>query len=257
MPHQLEVFGKRPLFGFVIGLVLFVGILVAPAPPGLKPAAQKMAAVVVLMALWWITEATHIAVTSLIPVVAFPLLGIMPSSKVAPHYTNHLIFLCIGGFVLALTMEKWDLHRRVALATVSAVGSDPKRLVLGFMTATAFLSMWVSNTATTMMMLPVATAVVLQVSGSALIDGQRDEKTEKEVQSNFGLVLLLGIAFAASIGGVATVVGTPTNVAFLGFVAERFPKEPQISFLDWMLVDRKSTRLNSSHIPLSRMPSSA
>ncbi len=236
MPHELELFGTRRRIGLITGLVLFAAILIAPAPGGMPPAAKRMAAVVVLMALWWITEAIDIAVTALVPIAAYPLLGIMPSSKVAPHYTNHLIFLYIGGFVIALAMEKWNLHRRVALATIAKVGTHPKRLVLGFMIATAFLSMWVSNTATTMMMLPVAMAVVLQISESALIDGTSSEKTPERVKRSFGLVLLLGIAYSASIGGVGTIVGTPTNVALLGFLAERFPENPQLSFLDWSLV---------------------
>jgi len=195
-----------------------------------------MAAVVALMASWWISEATHISVTALVPIAAYPLLGIMPSTEVAPHYANHLIFLYIGGFIIALAMEKWNLHRRVALATIAKVGTHPKRLILGFMLATAFLSMWVSNTATTMMMLPVAMAVVLQISESTLIDGSNKEDTPAQVKETFGLVLLLAIAYSASIGGVGTIVGTPTNVALLGFVEERFPEDPSISFFDWILV---------------------
>jgi len=229
-------FNTRRRVGFFAGVALFVLILLSPAPPGMEPEAKRMAAVVSLMALWWITEATHIAVTALVPIAAYPLLGIMPSSEVAPHYANHLIFLYIGGFIIALAMEKWNLHRRVALATIAKVGTRPGRLVLGFMLATAFLSMWVSNTATTLMMLPVAVAVVRQIAGSALIDGEQDERTADRVKETFGLVLLLGIAYSASIGGVATIVGTPTNVALLGFLEERFPQNPSISFLEWSLV---------------------
>ncbi len=236
MPHSETAFGPRRRIGLILGLALFALLLFMPAPAGMGPEARKMAAVVALMATWWITEATHIAVTALIPVAAFPLLGIMPSTSVAPHYTNHLIFLYIGGFIIALAMEKWNLHRRVALATIARVGTRPKLLVLGFMLATAFLSMWVSNTATTMMMLPVAMAVVLQISETALIDGKSDAETPEKVRATFGLVLLLGVAYAASIGGVATIVGTPTNVALLGFIAERFPENPPISFLQWSMV---------------------
>ncbi len=236
MSHQEEGYGLRRLIGLILGVVLFVVILSLPSPAGMSAEARKMAAVVALMASWWISEATHIAVTALVPVAAYPLLGIMKSTEVAPHYANHLIFLYIGGFVIALAMEKWNLHRRVALATIALVGTHPRRLVLGFMMATAFLSMWVSNTATTMMMLPVAMAVATQISESALVDGQSDEETPERVRSAFGLVLLLGVAYSASIGGVGTIVGTPTNVAFLGFAAERFPEQPPISFLDWMLV---------------------
>ena len=233
-PH--EQFGVRRLVGLFGGILFFLLILALPPPAGMSAAAQKMAAVVALMASWWITEATHISVTALIPVAAYPLLGIMSSTEVAPHYANHLIFLYIGGFVIALAMEKWNLHRRVALATIAKVGTRPRRLVLGFMIATALLSMWVSNTATVMMMLPVAMAVVLQISESALIDGERDGGTSDRVKTSFGRALLLAVAYSASIGGVGTIVGTPTNVAFLGFAAERFRDLPPITFLDWCLV---------------------
>jgi sodium-dependent dicarboxylate transporter 2/3/5 len=229
-------FGARRLTGLLGGLLLFVAILVAPPPAGMSLAAQRMAAVAALMACWWITEATHISVTALIPLAAYPLLGIMPSTEVAPHYANHLIFLYVGGFVIALAMEKWNLHRRVALATIAAIGTRPQRLVLGFMIATAGVSMWVSNTATTMMMLPVAMAVVNQIAESALVDGARDADTPDRVKTTFGRALLLAVAYSASIGGVGTIVGTPTNVAFLGFAAEHFPDRPQISFLEWSLV---------------------
>ncbi len=232
----MATYGTRRLAGFLIGILLFAAILLLPAPAGMSGEAQRMAAVAALMAAWWISEATHIAVTALIPIAAYPLLGIMPSTEVAPHYANHLIFLYIGGFILALAMEKWDLHRRIALAIIAKVGTRPRRLVLGFMVATAALSMWVSNTATTMMMLPVAMAVVNQIAESALLDGGRDEGTAREIRYTFGLVLLLGVAYSASIGGVATIVGTPTNVALLGFLAERFPEKPPITFLDWSLV---------------------
>ena len=176
-----------------------------------------MAAVGALMATWWITEAVHIAVTALLPVALVPLLGIMPSSQVAPHYANHIIFLFIGGFIIALAMEKWDLHRRIALHTIARVGTEPARLMLGFMIATAFLSMWISNTATTMMMLPIAMAVVTQLSEFAEIDGERSDETPARVKTTFGLMLLLGIAYSASVGGLGTIIGSPTTVAFLGF----------------------------------------
>ena len=195
-----------------------------------------MAAVGALMATWWITEAVHIAVTALLPVALVPLLGIMPSSQVAPHYANHIIFLFIGGFIIALAMEKWDLHRRIALHTIARVGTEPARLMLGFMIATAFLSMWISNTATTMMMLPIAMAVVTQLSEFAEIDGERSDETPARVKTTFGLMLLLGIAYSASVGGLGTIIGSPTTVAFLGFAQTRFPDQPPIGFMDWSLV---------------------
>ena len=236
MPLNERTLGTRRLIGLIVGAALMAVILALPPAPGMPPEAKRMAAVVVLMGLWWITEAVDIAVTALVPIAAYPLLGIMPSAEVTSHYANHLIYLYVGGFILALAMEKWNLHRRVALATIARVGAKPAFLVLGFMIATAFLSMWVSNTATTMMMLPVAMAVVAQMAESATIEGDQGNDSAEKVKHAFGLVLLLGVAYAASIGGVGTIVGTPTNVALLGFIQERFPENPPISFLDWSLV---------------------
>lgn len=197
---------------------------------------MRMAALAALMAIWWITEAAHIAVTALLPLALFPLLGIMKSQPVATNYSNHLVYLYLGGFVIALAMEKWDLHKRIALLIIRRIGTRAERLVLGFMATTAFLSMWISNTATTMMFLPVTMAVVNQLAESATIQGVSDERAPGLVRSAFGSVLLLGVAYAASIGGVGTVIGTPTNVAFVGFAAQRFPDLRPISFLDWLLI---------------------
>ncbi len=226
----------RNRIGLLVGLILFFGILLAPEPAGLTPTAKRMGAVAALMATWWITEATHIAVTALLPVALLPMLGIMSSSAVAPHYANHIIFLFIGGFILALAMEKWNLHRRIALNTIARVGTRPARLMLGFMIATAFLSMWISNTATTMMMLPIAMAVVNQLAEMAEIEGKSGPETPARVQRTFGVMLLLGIAYSASVGGLGTIIGSPTTVAFLGFAQTRFPDQEPIGFVDWSLV---------------------
>jgi solute carrier family 13 (sodium-dependent dicarboxylate transporter), member 2/3/5 len=224
----------RRRIGLIAGLAVSGTILLLPRPEGMTAAAQSMAAVALLMAIWWITEATHIAITALLPIPLFPLLGIMPSAAVAPHYTNHIVFLYIGGFIIALAMEKWDLHRRVALGTIARFGTRPERLVLGFMVATAFLSMWISNTATTMMMLPIATAVVRQLAELASSAGKPGDS--HQIESSFGLVLLLGIAYSASIGGIGTIIGSPTNIAFVGFAQREFPNEQPITFLDWSLM---------------------
>jgi solute carrier family 13 (sodium-dependent dicarboxylate transporter), member 2/3/5 len=229
-------YGIRQQAGLVGGLLIFLTILWLPGPEDLSRQAQNMAAIAALMATWWITEATDIAVTSFLPVALFPLLGVMPSSAVAPLYADQIVFLYIGGFIIALAMEKWNLHRRIALRTIRRVGTRPQRLVLGFMVATAFLSMWISNTATTMMMLPIAMAVVYQLAEFAEIDGEAGEGTPERIRATFGLVLLLGVAYSASIGGVGTLIGSPTNVAFAGFAQQRFPDEPVIAFFDWSFV---------------------
>jgi len=192
--------------------------------PG-NPIVTRAAAVALLMAVWWITEAIPIPATALLPVVLFPLLGIMKGKVVAPIYFNHIIFLFIGGFIMALAMQKWNLHRRIALRIILLIGISPKRILLGFMVATWFLSMWISNTATTMMMVPMAMAIILKL---------KDTFGEKAV-SRFSVGLLLGIAYAASIGGTATLIGTPPNLSFSRIFKIYFPGAPEITFASWFV----------------------
>ncbi|QPJ63807.1 MAG: SLC13/DASS family transporter [Candidatus Nitronauta litoralis] len=218
------------------GVVAFFLILVMPVPDGLEAPARNMMAVAALMAIWWLGEAVPIPVTALLPLVLYPLLGILPSSKVGPFYGHHLIFLYLGGFMIGLAMQRAGLHRRFALNVIQFVGTELKRLVLGFMVACAFLSMWVSNTATTLLLLPVAMAVVRQVASCAVIEGKNDEEAQGMVISGFGLVLMLGLGYSASIGGVGTLIGTPPNIIFAGFWKLQFPGREEISFLSWMLV---------------------
>ena len=207
-----------------------------PLPDGMAESAQCMFAVAALMAIWWVGEGTSLAVTALLPLVLFPLLGIMPSKQVAPNYANHLIFLFLGGFMIALAMEKWNFHKRLALWIITAMGTEPKRIVLGFMMATAFLSMWISNTASTMMMLPVAMAVVRQIALDASLNGERNFDSQKQIENGLGLILMLGLAYSASIGGVGTPVGTPPNIVFAGFYKNLFPDNPEVSFFQWMIL---------------------
>jgi sodium-dependent dicarboxylate transporter 2/3/5 len=195
----------REKTGFFLGPILFFLVLFMPLPEGMKPEALKVAAVTVLMAVWWITEAIPLPATSLLPIALFPLLGIMKSAAATAPYANHLIYLFMGGFFIAVTMEKWNLHKRIAMHIVNLVGTSPGRLVLGFMIATAFLSMWVSNTATAMMMVPIGLAVIKKASESA----RADIKAGVPISNHFGIALMLGIAYSASIGGVATIIGTP------------------------------------------------
>jgi len=175
-------------------------------------------------------------VTALLPLAVFPLLGIMSATETASHFATHIVFLYLGGFIIALAMERWNLHRRIALAVIRRVGSRPSMMILGFMVATAFLSMWISNTATTMMMLPIATAVVRQLAELASIDGERDETTGPRAETALGVILLLAIAYSASVGGVGTIIGSPTNVAFVGFVESTFPDYRPIQFVEWSMV---------------------
>jgi sodium-dependent dicarboxylate transporter 2/3/5 len=227
---------KKKVILLVGGLGLFFLMLAMPTPDGVSPEGQRMAAVAMLMALWWIGEAVPLAVTSLMPLVLYPLLGILPSKSVAPNYTNHLVFLFMGGFMIALAMEKWNFHKRIALVIIRFIGTSPSQIILGFMVATAFLSMWISNTATTMMMLPVAIAVVKQIASQASIKGERTGATQHTVERHFGLALMLGLAYSASIGGVGTLIGTAPNIVFAGFYKNSFPDQPEITFLQWMTV---------------------
>lgn len=236
MPSLAPVRSLRQRIGLVLGIVLFLAMLLAPSPEGLKPEARRMAAVALLMATWWITEPIAIALTSLLPLALFPLLGILPSEKVAPYYADHTIYLFFGGFVVALAIQKWNLHKRIALHTIHCVGSQPSRLLLGFMLATAFLSMWMSNTACAMMMFPIGMAVVLQLAGETGSAAGAGLETGKGVTENFGSVLMLGIAYSASLGGMATLIGTPPNIVFVGAVRRLFPKAPEVGFLQWMAV---------------------
>lgn len=219
--------------GFFGGLGVFGIILLYPAffplPQGLSIEGLRVMAVVALMATWWVTEAIPIPATSLLPIALFPVLGVMKSAEVTKPYANHLIYLFIGGFFLAKGIERWDLHKRIALHIIRIVGVSPRRVILGFMVATAFLSMWVSNTATTMMMLPVGLAVISQIVDSIKRETGEDINPEK---FNFGIALMLGIAYAASIGGVGTIIGTPPNTVMAGIVEQRFGQ--QISFASWM-----------------------
>ncbi len=210
--------------GILAGPAALVLLLALPEPAGLEPAGWRTAAVGLMMALWWMTEALPIAVTALLPLVLFPVLGIAGIQATAAPYANPLIFLFMGGFLIALAMERWNLHRRLALRIIYTIGARPRSIIAGFMLAAAFLSMWISNTATAMMMLPIGLSVVELV---------RSQARENEGR-HFAIVLMLGLAYACSIGGMGTLVGTPTNALLAGFMAEAYGFE--VAFADWMLL---------------------
>ncbi len=227
------MYGMRQRIGLAFGPAAFILILVMPLADGMSPAARKVAAVAALMAIWWITEAAPLAATALLPIALFPAMGIMKASEATAPYANHLIFLFLGGFFIAVTIEKWNLHKRIALFTIRLIGTGTDRIILGFMIATAFLSMWISNTATAMMMVPIGMAVIRQVTSSDLY-GDENCVTAPRVAPGFGPALMLSIAYSASIGGVATLIGTPPNVIFAGFIESTFDRS--VSFLSWMAV---------------------
>jgi sodium-dependent dicarboxylate transporter 2/3/5 len=205
----------------------FALILLAPTPDGMRPEAHRLVAVTFLMAGLWVTQAVPLAATSLLPLALFPVLGIQSAADVSNAFINHYVFLYLGGFVIALSIERWNLHRRIALNIVNVVGAKPRQLVLGFLLATAGLSMWISNTASTLLMLPIAIALLKTMDEG--IDGSNGKQTALAVP------LLLGIAYAASIGGLTTIVGTPTNNAAVGIYRARLPDAQEISVAKWMI----------------------
>ncbi len=222
--QNLKAPGWLRLAGLFGGAAAAILLMALPVPEGLSGSGQTVLAVAAVMSIWWITEALPIPVTALLPLVLFPLLGVMSMASTAAPYGHHLVFLFLGGFVLALGVERSGLHRRIALHVILIVGEGTSRLVFGFMLATALLSMWISNTATVMLMLPIALAVITQVRGQ-----------QSEGSSAFALALLLGLAYAASIGGVATLIGTPPNIVLAGVFSKLYPHAPGIGFVEWMM----------------------
>ncbi|WP_193074835.1 SLC13 family permease [Pseudomonas sp. FME51] len=211
------------IIGLIIGLGLLAMTILLPAPGGMSDAAWKATGIMLLLAAWWSTEALPIPATSLVPIVLIPALGLGSVGQATAPYANPIIFLFMGGFVLGLAMQRWNLHKRIALATLLAVGSKPSHQIGGFMIATAFLSMWVSNTATTIMMLPIGLSVV------SMFENDNPIAVRK-----YATALLLAIAYAASLGGIGTIIGTPPNALLVGYLAENH--DIHIGFGQWMLL---------------------
>jgi solute carrier family 13 (sodium-dependent dicarboxylate transporter), member 2/3/5 len=212
--------------GLFLGPMLFFFILLLVSPAGMSSEARIMLAVTAWIATWWITEAIPIAATSLLPLVLLPTLGTLSIEATAKSYSHPMVLLYMGGFMIAMAIEKWNLHKRIALNIISFIGTNVQLIILGFMLATAFLSMWISNTATSLMMLPIAIAVVSQLTA-----GMAPGASHKGVE--IGKALMLGIAYSASIGGMATLIGTPTNIILAGVIKEMYGVE--ISFSQWMM----------------------
>jgi len=187
--------------------------------------AKLVAATASLMAAWWIFESVPLSVTSLVPLILFPVTGALSSSSAAAQYMNTTIFLFIGGFVIAIAMEKWNLHKRIALSVILFFGSNPSKIILGFMTASGFISMWISNTATCLMVLPIGLSIIYKV----------EKEFGKERSANFSKALMIAIAYSCTIGGIATLIGTPPNLIFLRMYKITFPEYPLMKFGEWML----------------------
>jgi sodium-dependent dicarboxylate transporter 2/3/5 len=215
----------RQQLGFWVGTIAFILLLLLPVPEGLSPEGMRVAAVALLMACFWISECVPIPATALFPMFLFPLLKVLPTAAVTAAYGDEIVFLFMGGFMIGVTMQKWNLHRRIALNIINGVGSSERQLVLGFMLGTALLSMWISNSATVMMMAPVAIAVTQEV---------RKIEGLSRASEHFGTALMLSVAYSASIGGLSTLVGTPPNAIFVGLAKTLYGVD--IDFVDWLKV---------------------
>lgn len=213
--------------GLLLGPVLFLLIYFLVSIDGLDANATRVLAVAGWMVLWWVTEAVSLPVTALLPLILFPILGVFPIAESTAPYASPIVFLFMGGFLIALAMEKRNLHRRIALNLIRLTGTHANGIILGFMLATAFLSMWISNTATTVMMLPIAVSVI------DLLEDQQSEKAQAGYRK-FALGLMLCIAYSANIGGTTTIIGTPPNVVMVGYMQEFYGRE--IAFGKWLLV---------------------
>ena len=212
--------------GLVLGPLLFAFVQFGPSAEGLSAEATAGLAVALWVGTWWVTEAVPIAVSALLPIVLFPLTGALDLGTTTAAYGHKYVFLYLGGFLLAIAIEKVNLHRRIALFIIASIGTRMRMIVLGFMVATAFLSMWISNTATSVMMLPIGLAIIAQY---------RDHPdTPENEHTQFGKMLMLAIAYSASIGGIGTLIGTPPNLVLAGIVKELYGVE--IGFLEWMLL---------------------
>ncbi|MFE8070763.1 DASS family sodium-coupled anion symporter [Marinobacteraceae bacterium S3BR75-40.1] len=243
----------RSQVGLLLGPLLFTWVQLTPPPSGVPDTAWSVLALTLLMATWWITEALPIAATALLPIALLPLMGVETIQAAAAPYANPLIFLFLGGFLLATAIQRWGLHRRLALAVLSLAGSRPDQVVGGFMVATAMLSMWVSNTATSALMLPIGLSVL----------GLLHPEDDREHRDNLGLCLLLGIALGANIGGMGTLIGTPPNAVLAGYLASNhgitigfgewmlvaFPLAALLLFVAWWLLTRRIYPIE--HIPIA------
>lgn len=216
------MFSRQFLF-LILGPVLFLVLLNAGPHSGMSSSAYAVLCTTVWMALWWVTEAVPIAVTALLPIVVFPLSGAVDLTATTVSYGNRYVFLFMGGFIIATAMQKWNLHKRIALNILRRIGTNKTMVVLGFMIATAFLSMWISNTATVVMLMPMGLSIITLLKNNT---SAKSYETEA-----FGKTLMLGIAYSASIGGIATLIGTPPNLILAGFLSETYNVE--ITFWEW------------------------
>ncbi|WP_310620507.1 SLC13 family permease [Flexibacterium corallicola] len=225
MPGEYQERNRSQWIGLFVGPILFFGVLCMPVDPQMVPI-RNMSALALFMGVYWFTEAIPLAMTALLPFALYPILGIMSAAEAAQQYFNTIVFLFIGGFLIALAMEQWGLHKRIALIIIRSIGGHPDRIILGFILCSGFLSMWITNTATTLLLLPIGLSMVYKL----------EEKFGKEAIKPFTIALMLAIAYAASVGGMATLIGSTPNLAFLSIYEKNYPNAPAFAFADWILM---------------------
>lgn len=213
--------------GLAAGPLLLIGILLMPSPDIFSPEAWRVIAIAAMMICWWVTEAVPLAVTAILPMILLPLFGVSKMVDATTPFSSPIVYLFFGGFMIALAMEKWNLHRRIALNIVRITGTNANGILLGFLIATAFLSMWISNTATTVMMLPIAVSVI------DLLTKGNTQYSPKNIR-HFALSMMLLVAYGANIGGTTTIIGTPPNVVFAGIMKTNHQIE--VSFASWIML---------------------
>ncbi|HQW26695.1 MAG TPA: SLC13 family permease, partial [Saprospiraceae bacterium] len=210
--------------GLLLGICAFALIMLLPLPAGMSFEAKSAAAVVILMSIWWITEAIPVFATAFIPLAMYPLLGILPADETAANYGHNYVLMMLGGFFLGKAIEAQHLHKRIALVIVNMFGISRQRIMMSMMIATAFLSMWIANVTAAVMMFPIAMSII-----------SKEEETVSG-RSSFGTGLMLAIAYSATLGGLATLIGTPTNLILIGILEKLFPEAPPITFFTWLKI---------------------
>lgn len=218
----MKISGKN--IGLFTGLLLFFILFFLPAPEGMSVAAKNTAAIVLLMSAWWISGAIPIYATALLPIALFPLLKIMPATATVANYGHNYVLMFLAGFIIAKAIETQNLHKRIALVIIAAIGGNQKKIILSLMLATAFISMWISNVTTALLMLPIALSIIMK------------EEENQKGKNNFPVALMLSVAYGATIGGVGTLIGSPTNLIFVGVLEKLFPGAPSVTFFSWLKI---------------------
>jgi len=222
---ELPIIMSKKYIGLFTGIIAFIVILLLPEPEGLSLQAKSAAAVVVLMSIWWITEAIPVFATAFLPMALYPLLEILPASKTAVNYGHNYVLMMLGGFFLGKAIENQNLHKRIALVIINIFGISRQRIIMSMMIATAFLSMWIANVTAAVMMFPIALSII-----------SKEEEDLVSGKSTFATALMLGIAYSATLGGLGTLIGTPTNLILIGILENLFPDAPPITFFTWLKI---------------------